>query len=69
MKPRPNHRIYLQALRAMSPEERLRKAFELSKLSRALFREGLRALHPDLPEEEFQRMYLSRLQRSWDRTD
>jgi hypothetical protein len=69
MKPRPNHRIYLQALRDMSPEQRLRKAFELSRLSRALFREGLKALYPDLPEEEFHRLYLSRLQRSWDRTD
>jgi len=36
MKPCPNHRIYLNVLRAMSPDERLRKALELSEMSRAL---------------------------------
>jgi hypothetical protein len=32
IKKRPNHKIYIQVLRQMSPEKRLLKAFELSEL-------------------------------------
>lgn len=69
MKPRPNHRVYLRILRAMTPDERLRKAFELSELSRTLFRDGLRARFPDMPEDELKRLYIARLRKSQDRTD
>lgn len=61
IKPRPNHRLYLESLRAMTPEQRLMKAFELSKWTRELFKEGLRKRFPDMPEDEFHRLYLSRL--------
>lgn len=60
-KPRPNHRLYLEVLRRMTPQQRLAKAFELSEMGMRLFREGLRKRHPDLDEESFHRLYLKRL--------
>lgn len=61
-KPRPLHRIYIDILRRMTPEQRLLKAFELSEMSKSLFQQGLRARFPDLPEEEFHRLFLKRLE-------
>jgi hypothetical protein len=60
-KQRPNHRRYLEVLRAMTPEQRLMKAFELSAFAKALFIEGLRRRFPDATEAEFQRILLARL--------
>jgi hypothetical protein len=60
-KPHPNHQVYLRALRAMTPEQRLLKAFELTDFSRELFREGLRRRFPTAGEERLQRLYLERL--------
>jgi len=42
-KRRPNHQLYIEALRRLTPEERLLKTFELTELSRELFRAGLPA--------------------------
>jgi len=69
MKPRPNHEVYISALRSMSGEDRLRKALELSELTRELLKDGLRRRFPDLPEPELRELYLSRLRKSWDRRD
>lgn len=52
MKTRQNHRIYVEVLRRMTPEQRLQKAFELGELARELFRQGLRRRHPDLANED-----------------
>jgi len=60
-KPRPNHRLYIQTLRAMSPGQRLAKAFELSDFSRKLFVDGLKRRFADLPPADFQRLLLDRL--------
>jgi hypothetical protein len=60
-KPRPNRDRYLEILRRMTPEQKVQKVFELSAMTKELFREGLRARYPDLPEVEFQRLYLERL--------
>jgi hypothetical protein len=60
-KPRPNHAVYIQALRRMSPEEKLRKVFELSELTRQLFITGLRARFPHLGPAEFHRLLMERL--------
>lgn len=51
MKPRPNHRRYIRVLRGMTPEERLRKAFELSDFSVALFTRGLSTRFPERSPE------------------
>ena len=60
-KPRPNHRAYLEVLLRMTPEQRIDKAFELSEMTRQLFRQGLRERFPDLPEDQFHALYLERL--------
>jgi hypothetical protein len=62
-KPRPNHRVYLQVLQKMTPEERLAKAFELSARVKRLFIEGLRERFPDATEEGFKKMLLARLEK------
>lgn len=66
-KPRPNHRLYLQTLRAMTPEARLLKAFELSEFSRQLFKEGLRNSFPTKTEAELHALYLQRLEKCHNR--
>jgi hypothetical protein len=66
-KPRPNDQIYREALHRMTPEQRLLKAFELTELSRELFRAGLRQRFPDAGETELQRIYLERLEKCHNR--
>ena len=60
-KPRPNHQQYLRTLRTMTPEQRLRKAFELSAFSKALFSAGLQRRFPELSVPEFHQLLLRRL--------
>ncbi|HEY2840216.1 MAG TPA: hypothetical protein VGJ26_13760 [Pirellulales bacterium] len=60
-KPRPNDARYLEVLRSMTEAERLEKAFELSELSRELFRIGLRQQFPEKSEAELRALYLERL--------
>jgi hypothetical protein len=66
-KPRPNHDVYLRVLRGMTPEQRLRKAFELGATARALFEHGLRERFPDMDEVAFRRLVLERLDRCHNR--
>jgi hypothetical protein len=61
LKPTPNHLRYVQALRSMTPAQRLAKAFELTELGRRLFADGLRHRHPGLPEAELRRVYLEQI--------
>lgn len=67
IKPQPNHQRYLAMLRSMTPEQRLKKAFELGELTRRLFRQGLRDRFPDLSEEELHALYLKRLEKCHNR--
>jgi hypothetical protein len=67
LKPRPNQAIYLRALRAMSPQARLRKAFELSAFARALFRTGLARRFPELSGTELDLLVRNRLGRCHNR--
>ncbi len=55
------HKRYLALLRAMSPEQRLKKTFEMGAFGRALFTTGLRKRFPELPEEKFQKLLRERL--------
>jgi len=66
-KPRPNHRMYIQMLRRMTPEQRLLKAFDLSEFARQLFAQGLRKRFPHLTEEEFRKLHLARLEKCHNR--
>ena len=67
IKERLNHKIYIQVLRQMSPEERLLRAFELSEFTRQLFVHGLRKRFPDLSDEEFKKLLLERLDKCHNR--
>ena len=67
MKSNLNHKLYIQILRRMTPEQRLKKAFELSDFSKRLFVHGLRKRYPDLSEEEFREILLNRLDKCHNR--
>ena len=67
IKNRPNHRMYIEVLRRMSPGQRLLKAFELSEFARQLFTYGLRKRFPDLSDEEFRKKLLERLDKCHNR--
>ncbi len=69
IKERPNHKQYIEILRRMTPEQRLMKAFELSKFSKKLFIHGLRKRFPDLNEKEFHKLYMERLEKCYNRKD
>ncbi len=66
-KPRPNHQLYLEVLRKMTPEQKLAKTFELSAFTKALFIHGLRKRFPDVTEEDFKRILLDRLSKCHNR--
>ena len=51
----------------MTPEQRLRKAFELSAMARALFEHGLRQRFPEMSEASLRRVLLARLDRCHNR--
>jgi len=51
----------------MTPEQRLNKAFELSKFAKDLFITGIRKCFPDATEEEIQKIVLERLQKCHNR--
>jgi len=48
IKEKQNHERFLKVVRAMTEEQRLLKSFELSDLTRTLFKQGLRERFPDL---------------------
>lgn len=66
-KPRPNHALYLRALRAMTPEQRLRKAFDLGITARSMFVHGLRRRFPALDEAALARLVRERLDKCHNR--
>ena len=66
-KPHPNHKLYIQTLRAMSAQDRLLKAFELSDFSKQLFIQGLRKRFPNLSQADFQNLLLKRLDKCHNR--
>ena len=67
IKPRPGHREYIKCLRRMSPSQRLKKALDLSELTKRMFKQGLRKRFPDLSEQELHQLYLERLKKCHNR--
>jgi len=63
LKTQPNRSIYVEALRRMTPEQRLAKAFELSDMTHEALWAGLVARHPEATSEELQALYVERLER------
>lgn len=64
---RPNHGVYVRVLRAMTPEQRLRKAFELGATARAMFEHGLRQRFPGLGDAALARLLRERFDRCHNR--
>ena len=67
LKPHANLSLYLQALRRMTPAQRLAKAMELSDLGKRLFLHGLRKRFPDADEKQIHEHYLNRIIRCHNR--
>jgi len=61
MKTYPNKQRYHEILRAMTPQQRLEKSFELTELANAAFKAGLAQRNPDLSPEELGALYVQRL--------
>ena len=51
-KKQPNHALYLQILRRMTPEQKIEKASQMAILGRELMAAGIRRTQPDIPETE-----------------
>jgi hypothetical protein len=47
-----SHREYIKIIRRLTPEEKLKKCFELNELTKQLFLTGLKNRFPDLSKEE-----------------
>lgn len=58
-----NRQIYIEVLRSMTPEQRLRKAFELTAMTRELARAGIVRQHPELGPDEIDRLTRDRIMR------
>jgi len=60
-------RVYIEALRRMTPEQRLNKAFELSEFTKQLSVCGFRKRYPGLPELELKKVFLEHLEKCHNR--
>lgn len=63
----PNRKLYLEALRRMTPSQRLAKAIELSELGKRLLRQGLKRRFPQATEQELHSIFLKQLERCHNR--
>ena len=61
MKTYPNKQRYHEILRAMTPQEKLEKSFELTELANAAFKAGLKKRNPHLQESELELLYQEKL--------
>jgi hypothetical protein len=63
------HKKYIEILRSMIPEQKPLCVFDLTDFIDRLFRFGLWQRSPELPEEEFEKLYRERLdkchKRNW----
>ncbi len=58
---RQTHREYIKILKRMTPQERLRKAFELSDLTKSLFITGLKMRYPDYSKKDIKNLYIEKI--------
>ena len=62
IKPRPNHARYLAILRAMGPEQKVQKVFELNAMAKELCLQGLRQRNKGSSERELLDLYLKTIE-------
>lgn len=60
-----SHAAYIEVLRRMTPEAKLKKTFELGELARELFLHGLHERFPEASQEEIKAIYLERLKKCY----
>jgi len=61
-KKHPNEKQYYDILRSMSPEQKLKKVFELNKLGKELRIAGLRMKYPELNDNEIHTLYIKTIE-------
>ena len=61
------HKKYIEVLQSMTPQQKIEKIFELNKLGDDLFKTGLRKRFLNLTEEEFNKLYKSRIEKCYNR--
>jgi hypothetical protein len=59
----PDHIEYIRLMRKIPPEDKLKKSFELTELTKNLFLAGLKKRFPELPESDIKKIYLKRISR------
>ncbi|MDQ7794787.1 MAG: hypothetical protein RDU89_10330 [bacterium] len=59
--------MQIAALKRMSPQARLLKAFELSRLADELFLHGLRRRFPQMADEAIRQLYRERIAKCYNR--
>jgi len=57
----PNRKQYIEILRKMTGEERVRIAFELFEMAKNIMIEGIKAQNPDFTQEEIQQEVVRRM--------
>ena len=57
----PAQEMYYNVVKKMTPEKKIDKVLELTKLSRKLMKEGLKIQFPNKTEIELHQLYLDRL--------
>jgi hypothetical protein len=67
IKPHPNHSLYLQTLRQMTPEQHLAKVFELSAMTKELFLSGLQKRFSSKSKTEIMKLYIERIAKCYNR--
>ena len=63
-----NRRLYIEILRRMTPEQRLRKALDLTRFVREIARAGIRSRNPELTSGEIDRLAVEQLLRCHSKT-
>ena len=62
-KVKPNRKQYVEILRKMTGEQRMRIGFELFEMAKDIMIEGMRAQNPDIKAEEIQGEVVRRMMR------
>ena len=53
-----SHKIYIQILKKMTPQQRVEKSLELSQMADELAKEGLKKRYPELSSDQIHAMFI-----------
>jgi len=63
LKPQPNRKKYIEILRNMTGEQRIRIGFELFEMAKKVMIDGIKAQNPGITSEEIQQEVVRRMMR------